>query len=84
MPLTAGQAPDTIRVVPDPLPFDAPFERLTLNIPALTQTDDLMIVARGRARRTVIDRALGGDETPPLWQLVNRARGRTTVYWSRD
>ena len=82
MPFDRTAAPATIRVTPDPLPADAPFERLSLNIPALARTDHLMVIAHGRAKRDIIDRALSGDERLPLCHLVRQAEGRTTIFWS--
>lgn len=41
------------RLTPDPLPPEAPFDRVTLTIPALLDTGELMFVIRGEDKRAV-------------------------------
>jgi hypothetical protein len=39
------------RITPDPLPPEAPFDRLTLTLPALLSSDALVFVIRGAEKR---------------------------------
>ena len=41
---------DLVRITPDPLPPEAPYDRLSLTIPALLACDALMFVIRGADR----------------------------------
>ena len=49
-----------IRLTPDPLPADAPFDRLTLTIPALLDSDGLLFVIRGGEKRALFEAAASG------------------------
>lgn len=67
-----------IAVTPDPLPVEAPFTRLTLTLAALADADAVIVVARGSAKRRVLDAAIAGDDLP-----ITRLFGLTpaTLYW---
>ena len=61
------------RLTPDPLPPEAPFDRLTLTFPALLDADRLMFVARGGAKRALFEAAsLGGNDLPVARLLAAR------------
>jgi len=61
------------RLTPDPLPPEAPFDRLTLTFPALLDADRLMFVARGGAKRALFEAAsLGGNDLPAARLLAAR------------
>lgn len=69
--------PQAIRVLtPDPLPPHAPFDRITLTLPALLQTRELMFVIRGEDKRAVFDAALRGENDLPVARLLRAARER--------
>jgi 6-phosphogluconolactonase len=71
--------PGVIAVTPDPLPAEAPFPRLTLTLAALANADAVIVVARGAAKRRVLDAALAGADLP-----VARLFALTpvTLYWA--
>ena len=71
--------PGVIAVTPDPLPRDAPFPRLTLTLAALANADAVIVVARGPAKRRVLDAALAGADLPVtrLFAIVP-----VTLYWA--
>lgn len=71
--------PGVIAVMPDPMPAEAPFARLTMTLAALANADAVIIVARGAAKRRVLDAALAGADLP-----VARLFGISpaTIYWS--
>ncbi|GGD88499.1 6-phosphogluconolactonase [Tsuneonella deserti] len=61
------------RLTPDPLPPEAPFDRVTLTIPALLASDRLLLVIRGEAKRRVFEDALGGRGDLPVARLLAAA-----------
>lgn len=58
------------RLTPDPLPPHAPFDRITLTIPALLACDELLFVARGEDKRAVLESALAGEHDLPVARLL--------------
>lgn len=74
--------PSAVRTWPDPLPPEAPFERVTLTFDALTDADDMIIVIKGGAKRDVLEEAQAGRNDLPVARLLARRRSPLTVYWS--
>lgn len=72
--------PGVIRITPDPLPPEAPFERLTLTLAALANATDIILVIRGAAKRTLVEAAARGDNDLPVARLLRLAT--PTIYWS--
>lgn len=69
--------PQTIRrLTPDPLPPEAPFDRVTLTIPALVDADALMFVIRGAEKRAVFDSAVRGEHDLPVARLLDAVQRR--------
>lgn len=68
------------RLTPDPLPPEAPFDRVTLTIPALLDADTLMFVIRGDDKRAVFDTAVRGDSDLPVARLLGAARQKVTCF----
>jgi 6-phosphogluconolactonase len=67
--------PDRLRrLTPDPLPPEAPFERLTLTIPALLDSDELVFVIRGADKRALFEAAAHGESDLPVARLLEAAR----------
>lgn len=66
------------RLTPDPLPPEAPFDRITLTIPALLDCDAMMFVIRGDDKRAVLDSAIAGAHDLPVARLL-AARGELPV-----
>ncbi len=62
------------RLVPDPLPPEAPFARLSLTIPALLDTDRVLFVIRGADKRALFEAAMRGDHDLPVARLLTAAR----------
>lgn len=63
------------RLTPDPLPAEAPFDRITLTIPSLIATRALMFVIRGEEKLAVFEKAARGEGDLPIARLLARARG---------
>jgi 6-phosphogluconolactonase len=68
------------RLTPDPLPPEAPFERLTLTIPALLDSDELVFVIRGADKRALFEAAAAGANDLPVARLLAAARQPVTCF----
>lgn len=68
------------RLTPDPLPPEAPYARLTLTIPALLASDDLLFVARGAEKRALFEAAAAGANDLPVARLLRAARCPVTCF----
>lgn len=82
-PIDRQAPPQVARAWPDPLPPEAPFERLTLTLSSLVATKTLIIVVRGQAKRDLLEAAIAGDESLPIGQLIASARCPVTIYWTQ-
>ena len=67
-------------ITPDPLPPEAPFNRITLTIPALLDSDQLVFVIRGADKRAVFDAAARGESDPPVARLLSAAHQPVTCF----
>jgi 6-phosphogluconolactonase len=67
------------RLTPDPLPPEAPFDRLSLTIPALLNSDELLFVIRGADKRAVFEAAGRGECDLPVARLLKAAQ-RVTCF----
>ncbi len=61
------------RLTPDPLPPEAPFDRITLTIPALLNSEVIMFVIRGEEKLGVFKAALAGEHDLPIARLLGAA-----------
>lgn len=68
------------RLTPDPLPPEAPFDRLSLTIPALLNADALLFVARGAEKRALLDAAARGTHDLPVARLLGAASQPVTCF----
>lgn len=62
------------RLTPDPLPPEAPFDRVTLTLPALLDADQLLFVIRGADKAALFEQAAGGGNDLPVARLLRAAR----------
>lgn len=69
-----------VRLTPDPLPPEAPFDRISLTIPALLSSDELAFVIRGAAKRAVFDAAAAGGSDLPVARLLAAAGQPVTCF----
>lgn len=59
------------RLTPDPLPPEAPFDRITLTMPSLLATHAVLFTLGGSAeKRAVFDAALSGEHDLPIARLL--------------
>lgn len=68
------------RLTPDPLPPEAPFDRITLTMPALLESDELLFVARGAEKRAVFEAAMRREGDTPVARLLAAARQNVTCF----
>ena len=68
------------RLTPDPLPPEAPFERLSLTIPALLNSDELLFVVRGAEKRALFEAATRGAHDLPVARLLAAAGQPVTCF----
>jgi len=82
-PNTDPQVDDTQkmrRLTPDPLPLEAPFDRITLTIPALLNSDALMFVIRGDDKLSVLKAAMAGEHDLPIARLLGATTQSVTCF----
>jgi 6-phosphogluconolactonase len=81
----AARSCESLRAVcvhPEPLPFDAPFARVTLTMPAILAATSIVIAATGEEKKALLERVLARDAPElPVSELLARAPG-ATVHWS--
>ena len=68
------------RLTPDPLPPEAPFDRLSLTIPALLNSDALLFVIRGPEKRSLFEAGLRGAHDLPIARLLRAAHQPVTCF----
>ena len=68
------------RLTPDPLPPEAPFDRITLTIPALLDSGELLFVIRGGDKRALFEAAARGENDLPVARLLAAARQPVTCF----
>lgn len=79
----AGDAPDALRIDPQPLPPEAPFPRITLTLPRLLRARAIHLLVTGEAKRAVLQRAqVSGDAIALPVAAVLHADGDVQVHWS--
>ena len=69
-----------IRLTPDPLPPEAPFDRISLTMPALLDSGQITFVIRGSDKRTVFDDAVSGQSDLPVARLLKGASQPVTCF----
>lgn len=82
-PNTDPRADDTQRIrriTPDPLPPNAPFSRITLTLPALLDSDEIVFVIKSEDKRAVFDAAAAGDNDLPIARLLAAATQPVTCF----
>lgn len=83
--MAAGEraGPHVIATVPEPLPPEAPFARLSLNLEALLASDAILLVVTGADKRRLLEGVLAGqDQHLPVARLLRESRCPVTIYWS--
>lgn len=68
------------RLTPDPLPPEAPFDRLSLTMPALLNSDALVFVIRGTEKQALFEAALADECDLPVARLLGAAHQPVTCF----
>lgn len=68
------------RLTPDPLPPEAPFDRVTLTIPALVDSDEVLFVIRGEDKRVLFEAAVRGENDLPVARLLAACEAPVTCF----
>ena len=68
------------RLTPDPLPPEAPFDRVSLTLPALLNSEAILFVARGEAKRALFAEAAAGGNDLPVARLLAAATCPVTCF----
>ena len=79
--MRAQAGPTVVAAIPDPLPPEAPFPRLTLNLAALANTRETILVARGGAKKWMLEEAIGGRNDLPIARLLAASNSPFTIFW---
>lgn len=69
-----------IQLTPDPLPPEAPFDRISLTMPALLNSGRIVFVIRGDDKRAVFDAAVAGESDLPVARLLGAAQQHVTCF----
>jgi len=69
-----------VRLTPDPLPPEAPFDRISLTLPALLASDALVFVIRGDDKREILNQAIAGTHDFPVARLLRAATQPVTCF----
>jgi len=73
--------PQPIRqITPDPLPPEAPFDRITLTIPALLNSDEVIFVIRGEEKQAIFEAAMMSERDLPVTRLLEAAPQKVTCF----
>lgn len=68
------------RLTPDPLPPEAPFDRVTMTLPKLLSAEALMFVIRGSDKLALFEAAAKGEHDLPVARLLGAARGEVSCF----
>ncbi len=69
------------RLTPDPLPAHAPFDRITLTMPSLLDSDAVLFTLGGAAdKRAVFEAGVRGEHDLPVARLLAHARQAVTCF----
>jgi 6-phosphogluconolactonase len=81
--LNAGADVRAVGVAPDPLPPEAPVNRVTLTASAIAAARTMMLVISGTEKRHVLDQAIEqGRKSPyPVGQLLDKITVPVDIYW---
>ena len=82
-PNTDPRVDDALKMrmlTPDPLPPEAPFDRITLTLPALLDSDELVFVIRGDEKRALFEAAARGQNDLPVARLLRAASQPVTCF----
>lgn len=69
------------RLTPNPLPAHAPFDRITLTMPSLLDSDEVLFTLGGAAdKRAIFEGAIWGEHDLPVARLLAHAQQAVTCF----
>lgn len=68
------------RLTPEPLPPEAPYDRLSLTFPALLDCDEVLFVMRGEDKRRLFEEAAHGGNDLPVARLLKATSQPVTCF----
>lgn len=82
--LDPAAEPSVTRMTPDPLPPEAPFPRLTLNLAALARARVLVLAISGPEKRSVFEAEAAAPPRAdrPIPALIGAAQAPLRVFWT--
>jgi len=69
-----------VRLTPDPLPPEAPFDRISITLPKLLSAEALVFVIRGPEKLALFEAAAKGENDLPIARLLQHARASVTCF----
>lgn len=84
--LNAPRGRRAIGVTPDPMPREAPVDRVTMTRAALLDAHTMIVVIRGPEKRELLERAIedGPLSSVPIGRVLAEASVPIDIYWSRN
>ena len=73
---------DAVRVRFDPLPPEAPFERISMTARRLLHADSVLLLLTGTAKRAVLEEALADPARHPVGALLHAPGSTLDIHWS--
>ena len=72
-----------MRITPDPMPEHAPFERISMTLPALLDSRWIMLLISGLNKLNTYSEALSGDDLKkmPIRSILLQNQTPVSVYW---
>ena len=83
--LDPASASVALPVIPDPLPSEAPFGRVSLTLAKLLESRNVLLAITGENKRRVLDHATHDEVDPqdcPVAALLRAAGDRLDIFWS--
>ena len=82
--LSPARGVRAVALTPDPLPAEAPFERMTLTLPALLDAERILLLLGGGEKRAVYEAALAGDDIrdKPVRAILEQSAVPVEVHWA--
>jgi 6-phosphogluconolactonase len=84
--MDGGKDVRAVGVAPDPLPPEAPVNRVTLTAAAIADARTTLLVCSGAEKRKVLDKAIedGKKSTVPIGMILEKIKVPVDIYWLED
>ncbi|MFC4291627.1 6-phosphogluconolactonase [Sphingorhabdus arenilitoris] len=81
--MTAGDDIRAVGVAPDPLPPEAPVNRVTLTASAIASAKTTLVVCNGAEKKAVLDQAIeeGAKSAYPIGKVLAKIPVPVDIYW---